>query len=238
MLPLLYFQGTSLSSATSFHHGYCFAQFLCTSDCATFKLFVLHEVPWNLLSLSSNHAMLVCFLVLQFPDHKFRPRHGAHESRQSRRGNFIWAHRACAQWSEGVFSDHGKLIGVDEAVLRGLSERCCICQNTGATITCRSARCRHAYHLPCAALDSSYLVRVCSEGRTAGCRMRLRGFTGNKCFAHTNMPLLCIWEQTLCTHRHAFTLHISKLGTEVSTFFSVSTSTVLVPVGPNCIQSL
>eukprot|EP00117_Sycon_ciliatum_P010675 scpid6286/ scgid1536/ Histone-lysine N-methyltransferase MLL3; Homologous to ALR protein; Lysine N-methyltransferase 2C; Myeloid/lymphoid or mixed-lineage leukemia protein 3 len=109
------------------------------------------------LRRGAHQAPLGSLSMDKLTDFRSRRRPGGHEARQSRRGTFIWAHRFCAQWSEGVFSDNGKLIGVDEAVLRGLTERCSVCQNVGATITCRSARCRHAYHLPCATLDDSYL---------------------------------------------------------------------------------
>ena len=64
-----------------------------------------------------------------------------------------WAHLNCALWSYEVYETlNGALMNVQQAYTRGLKQKCVVCVNMGATLTCFKQRCNNIYHVECARL--------------------------------------------------------------------------------------
>ena len=64
-----------------------------------------------------------------------------------------WAHLNCALWSYEVYETlNGALMNVQQAHTRGLKQKCVVCVETGATLTCFKQRCTNIYHVECALL--------------------------------------------------------------------------------------
>ncbi len=66
----------------------------------------------------------------------------------------MWLHLQCAAWcpeARVVDRPTGRVVvGLAGALKRAHRMRCCSCGRTGASLTCASAGCGAAYHLPCA----------------------------------------------------------------------------------------
>lgn len=62
-----------------------------------------------------------------------------------------WIHCNCALWSSEVYeSEDGELINVSKAIKRGLSLKCCVCHQFGASVSCHNKQCTMNFHFPCA----------------------------------------------------------------------------------------
>ncbi|KAG2493673.1 hypothetical protein HYH03_008187 [Edaphochlamys debaryana] len=70
----------------------------------------------------------------------------------------VLVHSQCALWSPDVFLIGGTMYGVAAVIKRGRARRCTHCGRSGATLTCCSAKCGRAYHLPCAMEAGAVLV--------------------------------------------------------------------------------
>lgn len=81
----------------------------------------------------------------------------------------VLAHWHCALWSDGVEEgDDNVLLNVDDACMKGLTQRCFGCNQLGASVSCRSQGCNKRYHYPCAVangafLDPKALVMFCPD---------------------------------------------------------------------------
>uniref|UniRef100_A0A0K8V2M0 Histone-lysine N-methyltransferase MLL3 n=1 Tax=Bactrocera latifrons TaxID=174628 RepID=A0A0K8V2M0_BACLA len=73
-------------------------------------------------------------------------------------GSYIYAHRMCLMWSQGVYGKTNEIkANIEFIIAKSLSQKCSFCGQYGASVTCKMS-CTKVFHLPCAAASASFQI--------------------------------------------------------------------------------
>ncbi|XP_017462428.1 PREDICTED: histone-lysine N-methyltransferase 2C isoform X1 [Rhagoletis zephyria] len=73
-------------------------------------------------------------------------------------GSYIYLHRMCIMWSQGVSGKASELKSSIELIIaKSLTQKCSFCGQYGASVTCKMS-CTKAFHLPCAAASGGFQI--------------------------------------------------------------------------------
>lgn len=73
-------------------------------------------------------------------------------------GSYIYLHRMCIMWSQGVSGKASELKSSIELIIaKSLTQKCSFCGQYGASVTCKMS-CAKAFHLPCATASGGFQI--------------------------------------------------------------------------------
>ncbi|XP_053962744.1 histone-lysine N-methyltransferase 2C [Anastrepha ludens] len=73
-------------------------------------------------------------------------------------GSYIYLHRMCIMWSQGVSGKTSELkSSIELLIAKSLTQKCSFCGQYGASVTCKMS-CTKVFHLPCAAASGGFQI--------------------------------------------------------------------------------